>query len=198
LTRTITALTALSIVATLGACKKDPEPMAKKPAEPVLIEEEVALPLPPAPVYTPAEQVVENLQRVRFAFDSSSLDAQSKSILDRTATILKEHPEVRLTVQGHADERGTTDYNMALGMRRADAVVDYLAMQGVDRDRLFMVSYGEEKPLLDENNTMAWSANRRVEFVVTADPDGVVDSSIDNPVLGGAQTEMRGADPRSR
>lgn len=199
MTRTPFMLSLVAASLMMGACKKDPEPMAKQPAEPMVEDGELTLPIPPDPsMYAPdpMDQVVENLQRVGFEFDSSQLTAASRRNLDRTAEILVEHPQVRLTIQGHADERGTTDYNLALGMDRAAAVVDYLTAQGVDGDRLFQVSYGEEKPLLDTHNQLAWSTNRRVEFVVTADPDGVVDGTLDNPALGGAQLEMRGASPR--
>jgi peptidoglycan-associated lipoprotein len=110
--------------------------------------------------------LVANFEKVHFETDSSSLDGNGKAALEANAQILQTHPELKVEVQGHADERGTVDYNLALGQRRAKAVVEYLAKQGVAPSRLPVVSYGEERPEDTRSGTTAWASNRRAEFRV--------------------------------
>lgn len=110
------------------------------------------------------EQLVANFERVHFSLDSATLSTDAKDALRANASILQEHPTLRIEVQGHADERGTIDYNLALGQRRAITVVDYLTTSGVSGDRLAVVSYGEERPLESGLGETAWAANRRAEF----------------------------------
>ena len=112
------------------------------------------------------QQLIANFARVHFALDSSSLDESAKAALDENARILQEHMGIRVEVQGHADERGTVDYNLALGQRRADAVARRLAHMGVHATRLATVSYGEERPRASGASETAWSQNRRAEFRV--------------------------------
>jgi peptidoglycan-associated lipoprotein len=99
--------------------------------------------------------------RVYFAYDSSLLVGDAQRTLQRQAVWLKEHPAVSLTIEGHADERGTREYNLALGARRADAVRDFLVAQGVGGDRLRTVSYGKERPQLAGSDEASWARNRR-------------------------------------
>ena len=117
---------------------------------------------------TPAEAraLAENFARVHFALDSATLEAPAKAALADNARILRGHPEVRVEVQGHADARGTVDYNLALGERRGRAVVDQLVAAGVSPARLTLVSYGEERPLAAGAGEVAWAENRRAEFRV--------------------------------
>ena len=103
-----------------------------------------------------------------FDLDSSFLNRQTKSALQEVAKVMQEHPEVRIEVQGHCDERGTTGYNMGLGSRRAAAVHKFLKANGVESSRIATVSYGEERPLANGNYESAWSQNRRAEFRVTS------------------------------
>jgi peptidoglycan-associated lipoprotein len=110
--------------------------------------------------------VVANFERVHFALDSSRLDGEARAALSANAELLKRYPTVRVEVEGHADERGTVDYNLALGQRRAAAVVDHLRDAGVSVHQLRTVSLGEEMPLQRGSGEVAWSANRRAEFVV--------------------------------
>ena len=124
-----------------------------------------------APVSTSAEQeavrqLLENFARVHFEVDEFTLDQAAKEALDENARILQEHVAIRVEVQGHADERGTVDYNLALGQRRADAVADRLAQMGVRPSRVLTVSYGEERPRVVGAGESAWSENRRAEFRV--------------------------------
>jgi peptidoglycan-associated lipoprotein len=113
------------------------------------------------------QKAAESLRKVFFDYDSSSLTGGTRTALSDTARILKENNGVKLEVQGHCDERGTTSYNMGLGERRARAVYRYLVDQGVSSSRLKTVSYGEERPAASGGYESAWSQNRRAEFRVT-------------------------------
>jgi peptidoglycan-associated lipoprotein len=103
---------------------------------------------------------------VNFGFDSSSLSEASKATLGANARWLLDNPKYSVESQGHCDERGTNEYNMALGERRAKAAADYLRSLGVQSNRLSTVSYGEELPLDAGHNEAAWSKNRRAHFAV--------------------------------
>jgi len=104
--------------------------------------------------------------RVFFGFDSFSLDAQARSTLDSQAQWLVANPNVRVTIEGHADERGTREYNLALGDRRANAARDYLQSRGVDPGRMTTLSWGKERPAVEGSTEYAWSQNRRAVTVV--------------------------------
>jgi peptidoglycan-associated lipoprotein len=112
--------------------------------------------------------VIEALSRVSFDLDSAMLSTSTKAALDKVARIMGKNSSVRIEIQGHCDDRGTTGYNMGLGSRRAGAVNRYLKGKGVDQSRLKTVSYGEERPLASGGYESAWSQNRRAEFRVTA------------------------------
>jgi peptidoglycan-associated lipoprotein len=99
--------------------------------------------------------------RVFFKLDSSHLSSDSKSTLTRQAEWLKGHPSFNLTVEGHCDERGTREYNIALGERRAHAVKKFLLEHGVAGERVDTISYGKERPAVVGNDEAAWSQNRR-------------------------------------
>ncbi len=104
---------------------------------------------------------------VFFEYDSSELTSEAESLLREKVDILRASPGVRLRLEGHADERGSTEYNLALGNRRAQSVKEFFTAFGVEPDRLVTLSYGEERPLVDRSDESAWSQNRRVEFVIT-------------------------------
>lgn len=104
---------------------------------------------------------------VLFAFDSYGLDDTARDILRRQAGWLGRNANVTVTVEGHADERGTREYNLALGERRANAARNFLAAQGVSASRLSVISYGKERPAVDGSNEDAWAQNRRAVTVVT-------------------------------
>ena len=108
------------------------------------------------------EDFVANVgDRVFFDFDKSSLRADAKATLDKQAAWLKAYPNYSLTVEGHADERGTREYNLALGEKRANSVAEYLKAAGVAAARVKTVSYGKERPVALGSNEAAWSQNRR-------------------------------------
>ena len=104
------------------------------------------------------------LKDVNFDYDSYGLDSSAKGKLDKNAAWLKDNSDQKVQIEGHCDERGTTEYNRVLGQRRAQAVSDYLSSQGVDAGRMSIVSYGEELPLDPGHNEVAWAKNRRAHF----------------------------------
>jgi len=104
-------------------------------------------------------------QTVFFAFDNSTISSDYQNMLAVHAAYLTGHPSIHVTVEGHADERGTPEYNIALGERRADAVKKYLQALGVQASQMSVVSYGEEKPLVRGHNEAAYSKNRRAVIV---------------------------------
>ena len=107
------------------------------------------------------------LEDVHFAYDQAQLGDQARAILERHALWLQNHRSAKVAVEGHCDERGTVDYNLALGEQRARAARDYLVSLGVAADRLTSVSYGKEKPLDPASNEAAWAKNRRAHFRVS-------------------------------
>ena len=107
------------------------------------------------------------LADVYFGFDRHSLTSEARQAVRANAELLKQNPTTRIQVQGHADERGTAEYNLALGDRRAETVRKFLASLGVSPRRVFTISYGEERPADPEHNESAWSLNRRAQFLVS-------------------------------
>ena len=108
------------------------------------------------------------LQTVFFAVDSSNFDSEGKEALKTNADFMKTNATVDIQVEGHADERGGRQYNLALGERRAKAVRDYLVALGVESKRLSVISYGNERPKAEGHDESSWSQNRRANFVITA------------------------------
>jgi peptidoglycan-associated lipoprotein len=104
---------------------------------------------------------------VYFAFDESVLTDDSRAKLSRNADLLKAQARLNLTIEGHCDERGTAEYNLALGERRASAVKSYLGSLGVGADRMRTLSYGSERPVCTEHEESCWSQNRRAHMVIT-------------------------------
>ena len=109
----------------------------------------------------------ELAQMIHFAFDSSNLTTESRQILTRKAEIMRQYPQIKLVVEGNCDQRGTAEYNLALGERRAQASAQYLTKLGISSDRLSTVSYGKEQPLDPGTSQAAYAKNRRDEFRAT-------------------------------
>lgn len=107
-------------------------------------------------------------ERIYFDYDKSDIRADSRAVLDRKARIMRDEPTVRIRIEGHADERGSTEYNLALGNRRAETARAYITATGIPASRIEIVSFGEERPIERARNEAAWSRNRRAEFLVTA------------------------------
>ena len=115
----------------------------------------------PGAVASAAELLANVGDRVLFGFDSSELSGASQATLDRQAAFLAARPALRITIEGHCDERGTREYNLALGERRASVVRDYLVARGINAARIKTISYGKERPAAVGSNEAAWAKNRR-------------------------------------
>jgi peptidoglycan-associated lipoprotein len=135
----------------------------------------------PPPVVTPGEDTTEDPEAMArdaamaavgemifFDFDRSELREDARGTLQRKSEALRQFAEVDVRIEGHADERGTIEYNLALGERRADSARRYLIDLGIDPDRLTTVSYGEERPMTQGHNESAWADNRRDEFITAS------------------------------
>lgn len=103
-------------------------------------------------------------EKVYFEFDDSSLTEEAREVLQSKVQWLRDHPDACVIIEGHCDERGTDEYNLALGSRRAESVKDFLTKAGIDGSRLTTISYGEERPAVEGQNEEAWAKNRRAEF----------------------------------
>lgn len=126
-----------------------------------------AQPMSPSDRGGSVEDFVVNVgDRVFFAFDRYDLTEEGRAIVERQAAWLARYPNVTITVEGHADERGTREYNLALGERRATAVRDYMTALGVAPSRVSIISYGKERPFDTRSNEAAWAKNRRGVTVV--------------------------------
>jgi peptidoglycan-associated lipoprotein len=124
---------------------------------------------PPPPVAAPQPSLDELfLKEVRdayFDYDKADIRPDAREALSKTADFLKNYPQIKVTIEGHCDERGSTEYNLGLGDRRASAVKQYIISLGISADRLSTVSYGKEKPFCMEHNESCWQQNRRGHFV---------------------------------
>ena len=115
---------------------------------------------------TPAEKLAQVGDTVNFDFDSAELTVSSRSTLNRQSAFLSLNPDLMIVIEGHADERGTREYNLALGERRATAVRDYLVAKGINAARVRTVSYGKERPAVSGSDEAAWAKNRRANTVL--------------------------------
>jgi peptidoglycan-associated lipoprotein len=148
------------LISFLGAsCSKDstsaPEPVSAGSEEQK----------PDAPTEPEAEEITFNPERVHFDFDKYNVKPEFESGLQQLSEVLK-NKNLNLTIEGHCDERGTTEYNLGLGNRRADSVKQYLIALGVSEQQINTVSFGEERPLVSEKNLEAYSSNRRSELLL--------------------------------
>ena len=154
----------VSAALVLGACTHKQEAVNTAPPP---VQSAPAAAQAPAPVTSSilpgsAEDFRVNVgDTVHFGYNEYNIEDNDKGVLGRQAQWLAKYPSVRVTVEGHADERGTREYNLALGARRANAVKEYLVSQGVSTARVETVSYGKERPICTESNEACWSQNRR-------------------------------------
>jgi peptidoglycan-associated lipoprotein len=129
----------------------------------------VTPPPPPRPAAAPEPTVDElftrNVKDSYFDYDKADIRADAREALSQTAQFLRSYPQVRVTIEGHCDERGSTEYNLALGDRRAQATKDFLVSLGVTADRMDTISYGKERPTCQDHNESCWQQNRRGHFV---------------------------------
>jgi peptidoglycan-associated lipoprotein len=122
-------------------------------------------PPPPPPQPSLDELFMKEVRDAYFDYDKADIRADAKDALGKTAEFLRNYPQVRVTIEGHCDERGSTEYNLALGDRRASSVKQYLVSLGISADRLNTVSYGKEKPFCTTSDEECWQQNRRGHFV---------------------------------
>jgi peptidoglycan-associated lipoprotein len=184
----VAVLTGLVVASlAIGACAPKKPPVARPlPPPPPTTPEMPPPPAPPAPVaeapVVTAPPVVEDrmatrtidelnrespMQVVYYGYDSAELSPEGRAALDANAAVLKKYPSWTVTIEGHCDERGTAEYNLALGERRAVAAQSYLVALGVPASRVKVVSYGKEFPFDPGHDEAAWARNRRAHFVIT-------------------------------
>jgi peptidoglycan-associated lipoprotein len=185
-------LLSLVLLSTMVACGDKKPPAAPPPpppppapvAAPPPPPPQAPKPQPPPPPQTPPRQPTEDeifakmtvdqinaqkpLATVLFEYDKADLTEATRAVLQKNAEWMRKWASTKVTVEGHADSRGTTEYNLALGERRAAAVKDYLVSLGIAADRIMIVSKGEEEPTCREEVETCWSQNRRGMFLVTA------------------------------
>lgn len=136
-----------------------PTPSTPAPSTPSPSTPEPSTPSAPAPGGG-------DLKPVFFDYDSDVLREDARGVLDQDARILRENASLKVTIEGHCDERGTAEYNQSLGERRAQAARDYLTAAGIDASRLRVISYGKERPFSDGHDEAAWQQNRRAHLTV--------------------------------
>jgi peptidoglycan-associated lipoprotein len=173
----------LALAIGVPACGKKPQPAPPAPPPPAPVAPATPPPAPP-PAQPEVSPVVDEYERLRqtgsdeiekmglladihFDYDKAELREGDRQILARNAETLKKFDFLRITIEGHCDERGSVEYNLALGERRAKAAYDYLTSLGVPADRLKTVSYGKEVPVCQDSTEECWARNRRDHFAVT-------------------------------
>ena len=181
-----TVMSLLLVVLIISGCAKQPATTAATAAPAPAPAPRAAAPGPAPTAAAPAESgaaataapastarpslkeftAVAALKDVFFEFDKYDIRGEDAKTLDANATWLKANAENLVLIEGHCDERGTNEYNLALGERRAKAAMNYLVSQGVQANRITIISYGEERPLCNEKNESCWSKNRRAHFLV--------------------------------
>jgi len=189
MSRIVAVATAVMLATTLSACAKKKPPVAKPlppppssstnagnrpPAPPTPVNEPQQVPVEPTGADTLSSRDLDDInknspfQPVFFAYDQAEVSPEGQAVLNSNAEILKKYPTWVITIEGHSDERGTAEYNLALGERRALAARNYLISLAIPADRLRTVSYGKEFPFDPAHTEEAFSKNRRAHFVVTS------------------------------
>jgi len=168
-----------AFVALAGCAKKPPATTetSRPPESSASRETQVAAPKTARPAAHEPDILSEDLQRLNargylqdayFDYDKSDLREDARAALAKDAEWLRKYPSTRLLIEGHCDERGTEEYNLALGDRRANATKEYLAAMGISDSRVQTVSFGKDKPFCTTENDQCWQENRRAHFLITA------------------------------
>jgi peptidoglycan-associated lipoprotein len=184
-------VTALAVTMMLGACRREPPP-PPEPTGPTAEElaemerQRIADSIRQAEAEAEAARLAAErraeearqraigearntlMERVHFDYDLAEIRPDAERLLRAKLTILRASPAVQMRIEGHCDERGSNEYNQALGNRRAQAIIDFFANFGLDASRFSLVSFGEERPLVNRSDEDAWAMNRRGEFILTA------------------------------
>jgi len=159
------ALSAVAVVALLAACTTKPQATATTPPPVGPTSQTVQSTIIPGS----AEDLRVNVgDTVHFDYDKSDIKEEDRGTLQRQASWLQKYPQIRVTVQGNCDERGTREYNLALGARRANAVKEFLVSLGVSSARVDTISYGKERPVCTESTEECWAQNRRGVTVISS------------------------------
>lgn len=179
-------VTVLAATLFVGACKKEPPPApppapsgptAAELAEQQRIRDSIAAAEAARQAALAAERAAEEArararslltERIHFDYDMSEIRPDAEQLLRSKLEVLRASPNVRIRIEGHCDDRGSNEYNDALGNRRAQSVVDFFTNFGLDSSRFTIVSFGEDRPLVRASNEDAWAQNRRAEFIITA------------------------------
>jgi len=172
-TTTTKLIIAAALIATAGCAKKRPAELPPAPQDSAQVDPNMGQSTNPVGAgVVPGSQ--QDFMRsvssdtVLFGLDMYDIDAQSRAILDSQAVWLQRYPGVRVSIEGHADERGTREYNLALGDRRANAAKNYLAARGVDASRITTISYGKERPAALGSDESSYAQNRRAVTVTVS------------------------------
>jgi peptidoglycan-associated lipoprotein len=172
-----TRIAAVAVALALAACATKPAappaPMAMPAPPPQVAPTRPPVAEPPAPpvplpAYLDPNSPISQQRSVYFAFDDASLRTQDQSVVELQGRYLAQHPQVQVTIAGNTDERGGSEYNLALGQRRAQAVKTALGLLGVKDGQVEAISYGKEKPKAMGHDEAAWQQNRRADFVYPA------------------------------
>lgn len=152
----------------LGCGKKPPPP--EPPAPPVVVEDTTTkVTEPPTPPPPEVQRLTEDQFKIAyFDFDKYNLRADAKAALEANARLLKDNAKVTVMIEGHCDERGTVEYNLALGEKRARTAMDYLKSLGIEAGRMEIISYGKERPVATGHDEASWQKNRRAKFTITS------------------------------
>ena len=191
------AIPVLVVSLALAACRRDPPPppaptgptaeeLARMRADSIARAEAAARAAAEAAAQREAEARAQRMAAARatleemvfFDYDMSEIRSDAQGVLRQKIEVLRASPQVQLRIEGHADERGSTEYNLALGSRRADSVRQFLANFGLAAGRFATVSYGEERPMVAGSSESAWARNRRAEFAITAGADQIMITSM--------------------
>jgi peptidoglycan-associated lipoprotein len=166
--RTWLALSVLALCAAGCAKKQQEAPPTPAPAPPTTPATPPETPPAPTTPPTPAPPALSSgdFQAAFFDYDSAVLRADARTALDSNARLLRTHADATITIEGHCDERGTVEYNQALGEQRAQAARDYLVAAGIAASRIQVVSYGKERPFDSGHDESAWAQNRRAHIVL--------------------------------
>jgi peptidoglycan-associated lipoprotein len=166
--RIIISLTVASALALSACARKAPEQLPPAPTTPTTpgqtTPQQPTGPIPGSQAHF--RQVMAGQDTIYFDTDRYNIDSDDAARLRTQAQYLQQYPQVRATIEGHCDERGTREYNLALGERRANAAKNYLVSLGISADRLSTISYGKERPVATASNESAWAQNRRAVTIV--------------------------------
>lgn len=169
----LSSMTLVALILTflfVGCAKEEPPPpTVETPPRPAAPPPPPPSPPPPPPGPSISQQAFQEFQNqdIYFDFDKYDLRTDARATLDRKASFLNQNPSVRVQIEGNCDERGTEEYNMALGERRANAAKQYLITAGISAGRLTAISNGKDRPIDPGHNEAAWAKNRRDHFVIT-------------------------------